>query len=90
MALFKKKVAQDVDESLTNGANLPNTNDQDRLIRESLDEKNNPVVQGEHKYEGPLYRQKGESQQAYNERIPVALQPVQPMSEYNYLGKKVR
>lgn len=36
-----------------------------------------------------LYRQEDESQQEYNERIPVAVQPVQPQPTHNYLGEEL-
>lgn len=69
------------------------TNDSlDRII-ESNDEANNPVVQStpkeeEKKFKGPWHRQKNETVQQYNARVPIGLQPVQPPSEFDYLGRK--
>jgi hypothetical protein len=36
-----------------------------------------------------LYQKEGETQAEYNERIPVAVQPVQPGAKYSYLGKEL-
>jgi hypothetical protein len=35
------------------------------------------------------FRQEGESQQEYNERVPVAVQPVQPAPTTSYLGNEL-
>lgn len=35
-------------------------------------------------------RKKGETVQAYNERVPVAIQPVQPMGTVDYLGREIK
>ena len=51
------------------------------------DEAKQPVVKTEVPIDESLFRQKGESHQAYNERVPVAIQPVQPMPTKSYLGK---
>lgn len=79
---------KDFDVSLTNGAEYPNTNDAPAYIKASEDEANNPTVQGEDHSDHSLQRQKGETQAAYNERIPVAIQPVQPAVAFDYLGRK--
>lgn len=71
-------------------AALPhNTNDAPELIAKSNDEANNPIVTGEDHSDKSLQRQDGETQQEYNERIPVALQPVQPLPTHNYLGQEL-
>ena len=33
-------------------------------------------------------RREGETQQAYNERVPITFQPVVEVGEYDYLGRK--
>lgn len=66
-----------------------NTNDSLDRIKESEDEANNPVVTGKTYTAKELLRKKGESQQEYNERIPVAIQPVQPGPTHNYLGEEL-
>lgn len=70
-------------------SDLPhNTNDAPELIELSNDEANNPTVQGADHSDKSVQRQKGESTQDYNERIPVAIQPVQPPIATTYLGDK--
>ena len=66
------------------------SNDAYRLHKESEDEANNPVVQGKDHSDESLQRQKGESQAEYNERVSIAVQPVQPMGDRNYLGEKIK
>jgi len=63
-----------------------NTNYAEKFIRESQDESNNPTIGGEDYSDPSLQRQEGETQQEYNERVPVALQPVQPNPTKSYLG----
>lgn len=83
MGLLKRKTPEN------HGALPHNTNDAlDRII-ESNDEANNPVVTGASNIDKELLRNKGESQAAYNERVPVAVQPVQPGPTHNYLGEKL-
>lgn len=71
------------------GALPHNTNDAPELIAASNDEANNPVVQGKDHSDKTLLRKKGESTQEYNERVPVAIQPVQPGPTHNYLGEPI-
>lgn len=75
------------DDTPTDGGLPHNTNDSLERIIESNDEANNPTVQGEDHSDKTLLRRKGETQQEYNERIPVAVQPVQPAPAKSYLGK---
>jgi hypothetical protein len=75
------------DDTTTNGDLPHNTNDAPELIAASNDEVNNPVVQGKDHSDKTLQRKEGESQQEYNERIPVAIQPVQPAPTHSYLGE---
>jgi hypothetical protein len=77
------------DETPTNGGLPHNTNDSLERIKESENEANNPTVRGKDHSDKTLARQKGESQQEYNERVPVAIQPVQPTPTVSYLGKKL-
>jgi hypothetical protein len=85
MGIFSKK--NDVPEN--HGALPHNTNDAPELIEASNDEANNPVVQGKDHSDKTLQRKDGETQQEYNERIPVAVQPVQPGPTHTYLGEKI-
>lgn len=72
----------------TDNGGLPhNTNDALERIKESNDEANNPIVQGESHVDETLLRGKKETQAQYNERVPVAIQPVQPGPTHNYLGQ---
>lgn len=77
------------DKTPTDGGLPHNTNDAPALIEASNDEANNPVVQGKDHSDKTLQRKDGESQQEYNERVPVAIQPVQPAPTHNYLGEKL-
>lgn len=79
--MARKKVAED------HGALPHNTNDAPELIELSNDEANNPTVQGEDHSDKTVQRKKSETQQEYNERIPVAVQPVQPAPTKSYLGE---
>lgn len=65
-----------------------NTNDALDRIKESEDEANNPILEP-HKRDTSVDRQKDESQAEYNERVPVAVQPVQPAPKFNYRGQKM-
>jgi hypothetical protein len=76
MSIFKKKQPNSAD-----------SNDAAKLIDLSNDEANNPTVQGADHSDKSLQRQKNESVQAYNERVPIGLQPVQPSATHSYLGK---
>ena len=40
-------------------------------------------------FDGDVKRKKGETQQAYNERVPVAFQPATDGPTHSYLGKKL-
>lgn len=75
-------------EKVAKRSDLPhNTNDSLARIHESNDEANNPIVTGKDHSDKKLQRKEGESQAEYNERIPVAIQPVQPQPTHNYLGE---
>lgn len=57
---------------------------------EQMNKENGEVVGGQgNVFGGNIKRKKGESQQAYNERVPVAYQPAQETPKYSYLGKKL-
>lgn len=72
----------------SDGALPHNTNDALDRIKESEDEANNPILEP-HKRDTSVDRQKDETQAEYNERVPVAVQPVQPAPKYNYRGQKM-
>lgn len=77
------------DDYPSDGALPHDSNDAPQLINESNDEANNPTVNGKVKRDTSVDRKKGETQAEYNERIPVALQPVQPSPKTSYLGGKL-
>lgn len=68
---------------------LGNTNFAHEYQEESQDEANNPTVQGEDHSDKSLQRKAKETQAEYNERVAPGDQPVQPMGEFDYLGRKV-
>ena len=80
-------VVPHADEFHPEGGVQHNTNDSLDRIKESEDEANNPVVSSRARRDTSFDRKKGESQLEYNERVPVALQPVQPAPTHNYLGQ---
>lgn len=80
-------VLPNADEVYPAGGVKHNTNDSLDRLKESEDESNNPLVTGKDSSDKSLQRKKGESQQKYNERVPVAIQPVQPGPTHNYLGQ---
>lgn len=73
----------------TDGALPHNTNDSLDRIKESEDETNNPIVSEKVKRDKTVDRQEGETQAEYNERVPVAQQPVQPAPTHSYLGAEL-
>lgn len=82
-------VPSSLEDYPSDGALPHNTNDAPELIEASNDEANNPTVQGKVKRDKSLDRKKGETQAEYNERVPVAIQPVQPGPTTSYLGNKL-
>ena len=74
------------DDTPTDGDVPHNTNDAPELIEASNNEENNPTVTKKVKRDKSLDRKKGETQAEYNERVPVAIQPVQPGPTTSYLG----
>jgi hypothetical protein len=80
-----KKLSAKMVRKLQEDAHDPNL--ADKFNKDSQDEKNNPTVQGKAN-RTPLHRKKNETQQEYNERVPVAEQPVLDASEFDYLGRK--
>ena len=80
-------VESQVEQYPEDGAIAHNSNDAPELIAASNDEANNPIVQGEVERDSSLDRQEKETQAEYNERVPVAVQPVQPAPTTSYLGQ---
>ena len=79
-----------IDESLTNGAEYPNTNDAPIYIKASEDEPNNPIVTGKDHSDKTLQRQDTETAEEYAARVgSTAVQPVQPSPKYSYLGEEL-
>lgn len=62
---------------------LDNTEQRNRENGEALGVTDGPV------FDGDVKRQKKETQQEYNERVPVAFQPATDGPTHSYLGKKL-
>ena len=80
------------DDYPEHGAVAHDSNDADKLIRESNDEDNNPIVQGkdhsDKKLKNELKRKKDETNAEHADRVGLNL-PVADGPKFDYLGRKV-